>query len=499
MNAILGMTDLALQHAVSDKAREYLSIVKCSGGSLLRIINEILDFSKIESGKLVIEQVEFSLHDILLNLVDMFKQSSCEKGLSLKIDAMNNVPDGLIGDPLRLKQILVNLVSNAIKFTHDGEVAVKISSQEKSPDAVLLLFAIRDTGVGISEGHLRTIFNSFEQADGSTTREFGGTGLGLAISKKLIELMGGEIWVESHPGQGSVFFFSVPFKASVGQAVKGAIPEPKGAKILVVDDDLYLLGYLKEILERNGFVVDICPLPSDGIALLRDRAQQGRAFDLVIIDLLFPDQDGISATKTIRNDPLIAKVPILMLTGFGGDLQEDRANQAGANAFLHKPVKSTLLLEAIEDILHTAGPPPKVDAGLGAEGNDKALQGRRILLVEDVLFNQILAQELLNGAGAFVAVASNGKEALEMIDLGFDAVLMDVQMPVMNGYEATRIIRQNPKYADLPIIAMTAHAMSSDREKCFDAGMNDYLSKPFEFEDVFRILASHLKRVKIKK
>ena len=492
MNAIIGMTSLALQRAISPKVKEYLEVVKASSNSLLALINDILDFSKIESNKLIIEDIDFSLHDILSNIVDMFKIKAEEKGLHFAVDTLSDVPDRITGDPLRLGQILTNLLSNAIKFTEKGEVMLDITSQGKSSGRVMLQFAVSDTGIGIKQEKLENIFTAFLQADDSITRAYGGTGLGLSICRKLVGMMGGDdIKVESVPGKGSIFSFTVSFGIQPMENYYAGIGEFSGKKVLVVDDDIVLVNLLQEMLELSGFEVDSVTLPSEALKMLQEKARQGFFYDLVIMDLLMPEHDGICTTQKIKADMMLADTPIIILTGFGKEFEEHRARQVGVSAFLHKPVNQVILFDNIRAILF----PESVGETEPTEQADQAsklLKGRRVLLVEDNPFNQMLAKEVLEDVGIVVVVANDGREALDKMDERFDVILMDVQMPDMDGFEATMMIRREKKYDHVPIIAMTAHAMSGDREKCVAAGMNDYIAKPFHPEEVFDLLAKYI-------
>ena len=494
MNAIMGMINLALKQPVPPKVQEYLRVARYSSKALLGIINDILDFSKIESGKLTIESIEFSLQDIMVNLLEMFRENGRDKGLDLTIDVAGDVPDLVIGDPLRLGQVLVNLLSNATKFTSQGGITVSIRCLTRAEGSVRLGVEVRDTGIGIPTEKIVAIFNAFEQADGSTTREYGGTGLGLTICKKLVAMMDGVIGVESVPGVGSSFRFELPLRLPVArQASEPEAMDFMGKRVLVVDDEEYLLELMQAILEAHGFSVVSATRPSDALRILREETIPATRFDLILLDLMLPEQDGISAAKIIRGEERLRDIPIIILTGMGNDLEEQRAKQAGVNGFLRKPVSRTLLLNCINDVLGKGMNGESESArGTGGSLAIDALRGKKILLVEDNRFNQMVAQEVLANAGMIVAVANNGREALAMLDDGVAAVLMDIQMPEMDGYEATQAIRQQSCFAALPIIAMTAHAMSGDREKCLAAGMDNYVAKPFEPEEVFTMLARYL-------
>ncbi len=488
MNAIMGMTNLALQSELPPKIKGYLSAVKDSSNILLGVINDILDFSKIESGRLDIEKIKFNLNDILTNILTMFKEEANEKGVDFRFELEDNVPDALLGDPLRLGQVLVNLVGNAIKFTNEGNVLLKIQSKPDFEDQVQISFSVCDTGIGIAPGKVKKIFESFTQANGATTRDFGGTGLGLTISRKLLELMGGEIKVSSVPGEGSTFSFSVLFEVQPVEP-SSILEIHYHKKILVVDDEVMTLEMVKDQLTIYGFDVETASLPSNALQKLHEHQECGAPFDLVIMDYMLPEQDGFATSKMIRNDPMLADTPIIMQTGFfGKELSVQQAKQAGINAFLLKPVGRKLLLENIKKILNLETDDEKSTLEPAKEISTK-LQGLRILLVEDNEFNQMLARDVLENVGISVHLADNGREAIEVLDEEIDAILMDIQMPEMDGFEATRLIRQQPQFAKLPIIAMTAHAMSGDRKKCIEAGMDDYVTKPFKPDDVFAVLS----------
>lgn len=491
MNAILGMTNLALQAELPPKVNEYLSIIKSSSNILLGIINDILDFSKIESGRLDIETIKFNLHDILTNLLAMFQIKAREKGVEFILDVEDDVPDALLGDQLHLGQVLVNLIGNAIKFTEKGSVSLKIRNESPSGGRAQILFSVCDTGIGIVPGKVKTIFDTFSQAEKSTSRNFGGSGLGLTISKKLVELMGGEITVDSTPGKGSTFSFSIPFAVQVREPeIFSEVYTNK--KILVVDDEVSILSMLEEILPTVGFDIDTATLPSVAMRKLHEHQEQGVPFDLVIMDYIMPEQDGFITAKMIRNDPKLAETPIIMQTGFfGKELSEQRAKQAGIDAILFKPVGIKLLIENIKNIFEKKESAQK--SALPPQNDSIAkLQGLKVLLAEDNVFNQMLAREILEQAGITLELATNGKEAVEMASTQLSAILMDVEMPEMDGFEATRQIRQQPQFQKIPIIAMTAHALSGYREKCLEAGMDDYMTKPFQPEEIFSILARNI-------
>ncbi len=492
MNAIVGMTNLALQAELPPKIREYLSVSKVSSNILLGVINDILDFSKIESGRLYLENIKFNLHDILMNVLAMFKEKANEKGIEFCLETENAVPDALLGDPLRLGQVLVNLIGNAIKFTAKGSVSLKIKSESRSGGKAQITFSVCDTGIGIDSAKAKNIFAAFTQADGATTRNFGGSGLGLTISQKLMELMGGEIKLSSISGAGSIFSFSVLFDVqTTEQEVISKVHA--GKRILIVDGEVVNLKMLKSLLSMSGFDVKTASLPSEALNMLHEYQEGGDPFDLIIMDYMMPEQDGFITSRMIRNDLLLAETPIIMQTGFlGNEFFEQQAKQANINVILFKPVGGQLLIENIRKVLHLESYDKKVEAGGGKSELLAKLQGLKILLAEDNRFNQLLAKEVLENAGLIVCLANNGREAIEMLDKDIDAILMDVQMPEMDGFEATRWIRQQQQFAKIPIIAMTAHAMSGYRDKCIQAGMDDYVTKPFQPEAIFAVLIKNI-------
>jgi len=521
MNAVIGMTHLALQTELTRKQQDYLKKIQLSANNLLGIINDILDFSKIEAGKLDIERVDFNLEDVLDNVSTVVGVKAQEKELELLIDKGPDVPMALMGDPLRVGQILINLCNNAVKFTSEGEIVVSVRLVDKEEEEATLRLSVRDTGIGLTREQIGKLFQAFSQADTSTTRKYGGTGLGLTICKRLVEMMGGEIWVESEPGKGSEFIFTARFGYGKKAHRKRLLPSPdlRGMRVLVVDDNTSSREILQGLLESMTFEVDAAASGEEGIAEL-EKAPKDQPYKLVIMDWKMPGMDGIAASRKIRNsESEIRDTKIIMVTAYGREEVMRMSEKAGVNGFLIKPASQSLLFDAImqvfgreEDIL------PRDEAGreLDEKGLEK-IKGARILLVEDNEINQEVAREILEKAGFVVTIANDGKEALDMIlDCGlriadrksenktrmptqmpFDAILMDVQMPVMDGYTATREIRNLKLVEDparggetrnLPIIAMTAHAMSGDREKSIDAGMNDHVTKPIDPDELFSAL-----------
>lgn len=494
MNAILGMTDLALQELPPPKVQEYLRMIKASSNILLGVINDILDFSKIESGRLSIEEIPFHLHEICQNVFSLFQDKARKKELTFDFNIEKNVPDSLSGDPLRIGQVLINLVGNAIKFTDKGAVSLHVSSTPIDKKYTLLNFAVIDSGIGIAEDKINTIFECFTQASESTARNFGGSGLGLTISRNLVNLMGGKIKVKSTPGKGSIFSFSVPLMLLAEEPViQRKIHDRK--KILIIDDDIMILETMEEYLSEAGFDVKTASNPQVALRELSACQTNKNPYALVILDYMMPKMDGLSVARMIKNDPKLKSTPIIMQSGyFGNQLTEQMAKRAGINTVLFKPVGIKLLIKNINNVLKTE--PENEDITDDSETLYQKLQGCKVLLAEDNTFNQVLAREVLEKAGIQVCIAHNGKEALEIIDEHFVAILMDIEMPKMDGYTATRLIRKQPKFRKMPIIAITAHAMDSHKYKCLEAGMDDYIAKPFEPEKVFKILIKNIKSTK---
>jgi signal transduction histidine kinase/CheY-like chemotaxis protein len=483
MNAIIGMTELLLDTSLSAMQREYLTMVRDSGESLLSLINDILDFSKIEAGKLELESSVFDLRERLGDAVKSLAFRAHTKGLELACHIHPDVPDALVGDVGRLRQIVLNLAGNAIKFTDRGEVVVDVQGESRTGDQQQLHFSVRDTGIGIPPGKLDMIFKPFEQVDSSMARRFGGTGLGLAISSRLVELLGGRIWAESTPGVGSVFHFTVRFQladATAERSIRCPL-SAEGRRVLVVDDNATNRLILEEMLESWQMNVSAVSSASQALQALHQASDAGQPFDLVLTDCHMPGQDGFELTQQVRHDPRLAATIILMLTSGAQVGDSARCEELGIAAHLMKPVKSSELLEAIGISLGFAVEIPEAAATAGASAAKLGTSPLRILLAEDSLVNRKLALGLLEKHGHLVVVAGNGKEAVMAWESQpFDVVLMDVQMPDMDGLEATAVIRTKEKLVarHTPIVAMTAHAMKGDRERCLEAGMDAYVSKP---------------------
>jgi PAS domain S-box-containing protein len=499
MNAVIGMAHLALKTELNPKQKDYLQKIQSSAASLLGIINDILDFSKIEAGKLDMESVEFNLDDVLDNLANLVTVKSQEKkDLEVLFNTAREVHKFLVGDPLRLGQILINLANNAVKFTESGEIIVSTELVSQNEDQTTLKFSVSDTGLGMTEEQAAKLFQPFTQADSSTTRKYGGTGLGLTISKRLTEMMGGEIWADSTPGRGSTFSFTANFGLVKGKAEKLLVPSAnlQGIKVLVVDDNSSSRQILKNILESFSFEVVMAASGEEGLTEFENAAKD-QPYDLVIMDWQMPGMDGIEASKRIKNHANLDKIPpIIMITGYGREEIMHQAEQLGLDGFLLKPVSPSVLFDAI---MHAMGEEVQrlslSDHNKEQVADDLAvIHGARVLLVEDNEINQQVAQEIIESAGLIVSLANNGEEGVKAVkEKDYDVVLMDIQMPVMNGYEATAAIRSDPRFKDLPIIAMTAHAMAGDEEKSLKAGMNGHVAKPIDPDQLFSTLRKWIK------
>ncbi len=504
MNAIIGMTHLALESDLNREQRDYIKAVKTSAANLLDIINDILDFSKIEAGQLDLEKIDFGLHDTMESAADTLAVKAHEKGLELNCHIKSGVPEYLKGDPGRLRQIFLNLGGNAIKFTDSGEVSISCEVEEQADESARLHFRVSDTGIGIAADKLDTVFESFKQADGSTTREYGGTGLGLSISKQLTELMGGKVWVESGPGQGSTFHFTADFSIQtdpVIECIDADCLSIQGKRILVVDDNATNRQIVGEMLSGWGVLYEEASEADSALAAMEASARGNEPFDLVLTDGEMPGMDGFELSRRIKDNPLLTDTVIIMLTSMG--LREDaaRCRELEISAYLVKPIKRSELFDAIRAVLGSA----EGETGREAEKvvtrqsmpEEPENQTVRILLAEDNAINQKMAVKLLETLGHSVIVAGNGQEAVEIVgQQDFDLVLMDVQMPVMDGIAATRKIRRsNPETGAIPIIALTAHAMKQDRERCLKAGMDDYISKPIDPEQLRELVAKYGKNI----
>ncbi|MDH5545775.1 MAG: response regulator [Gammaproteobacteria bacterium] len=496
MNAIIGMSALALRTDLDAKQRNYIEKVHFSADSLLSIINDVLDFSKIESGNMEIESIPFMLGDLLERLTNLVGLKAQEKGLEYIHHVAADVPLELLGDPNRLLQVLVNLGGNAVKFTHKGELQIRVSVKRTEEKQVTLLFEVQDTGVGIDEDSRKKLFQAFTQADSSVSRKFGGTGLGLVISRRLVELMRGEINFDSEPGRGSRFYFTSVL--GIGEAVNSArsvLPaDVHTMRVLIVDDNETARLTLQEAVGSFGFKVNTCESGREAIKELASADARGEFYSLVLMDWKMPEMDGIETTKAIFHDENLFHVPVvIMVTAYAISELKKHIDNLPLRGTLLKPVNPSSLLNALTDALggeHVVSVKQEKQDVVSYENIFASLRGHRILLVEDNEINQELAVELLEDVGLSIAVANHGKEALTFLDnLEFDLVLMDVHMPEMDGFTATAEIRKQQRFSKLPIIAMTANALVGDRERCLAAGMNDYISKPLDIDKMYQVLA----------
>ena len=497
MNAIIGMSYLVLKTELTPRQRDHIRKIQGSSRHLLGIINDILDFSKIEAGKLAVEHTEFELEKVLDNVADLIAEKTAAKGLELVFNVDRNVPRYLIGDPLRLGQILINYSNNAVKFTEQGEVDIVIRIKEEADKEVLLYCSVRDTGIGLTEEQMGRLFQSFSQADNSTTRKFGGTGLGLVIAKKLAELMGGEVGVESEPGKGSTFWFTARLGKSIGQQRLPVLAgDMQGKRVLVVDDNENARLMLGELLGGMSFKVDKAESGKAAIAAVERADVQGTPYEIVFLDLKMPDMDGIETAKRLRARPLKRIPSMIMVTAYGREEVIKDAEEVGIEDVLIKPVTASVLFDGVVRILGGAvdGPRTTGETPTDTFGQLATIKGARILLVEDNDLNQEVAIELLRDAGFVVDLAEDGQIALNKVrSADYDLVLMDMQMPVMDGVTATREIRKEERFKDMPVVAMTANAMQGDRERCLAAGMNDHVAKPIEPEDLWKALLKWIK------
>ena len=495
MNAIIGMSHLALKTDLNAKQRDYVQKIHTAGTALLGIINDILDFSKIEADKLTLEKTEFDLEEVMSGVSTVIGQKVFDKGLELLFDVTPEVPRRLVGDPLRVGQILTNLVNNSVKFTEKGEVHVKVSVAERYGDRTKLEFSVRDTGIGMTPEQSARMFQPFAQADGSTTRKYGGTGLGLAICKRLVEMMGGSIWVKSTAGVGSAFTFNAWFELGRAVEKRRVVPESlNGARVLVVDDNPGAREVLADQLSVLPFTVDQVASGQEAVAAVRQSAASS-PYRIVFMDWKMPGMSGTEAARAIKGGG--APVPaVIMVTAFGREDVRQEAEAAQLDGFLVKPVSASTLVDAIVQVFA----PQEMAGQVVASGSERryALDGMNVLLAEDNEINQQIAVELLEAVGVSVETADNGRDAVDRVKSGatYDAVLMDLQMPELDGLSATREIRGDTRFKDLPIIAMTAHAMVEERDRCFAAGMNDHVTKPIEPEVLYQALARWFKGVK---
>lgn len=492
MNAIIGMSYLAMKSDLSPRQRDYIKKIQGSGQHLLGIINDVLDFSKIEAGKLSIENILFDLDQVMTRLTSLIGDKASAKGLELIFNIDATLPQWLVGDPLRLGQLLINYCNNAIKFTEQGEIVVIIQSKEDTENSILLYCEVRDTGIGLSQDQMDHLFQSFSQADASTTRKFGGTGLGLAICKKIAELMGGEVGVKSEIGKGSAFWFT----ARMGKGLEGyqksvLSRDIQGKKALVVDDNVNARMVLKEMLANMNLNVEVAVSGEDALATIQKSDDLGVPFDIVLLDWRMPGIDGVETARRIQNSGLHSKPHLMMVTAYGREDVLKNAENAGIKEILIKPISASQLFDGI---VHLFG---GVSESINIQKEESStilnqlssIRGSHALLVEDNEINQEVATELLRSVGLLVDIAPNGSIAIEKIHANsYDIILMDMQMPIMGGIEATQRIRKDPQFQSIPIVAMTANAMQGDRELCIQAGMNDHVAKPINPEDLWKAL-----------
>jgi two-component system sensor histidine kinase/response regulator len=500
MNAIIGLSHLVLKTDMNPRQRDYILKTQSAGQHLLGIINDILDFSKIEVGKLSVETIDFDLDKVLENVRDLTSEKASAKGLELIFDVDPSISPQLRGDPLRLGQVLINFCSNAVKFTEHGEIVVKVRVLEEGEDGQLISFSVRDTGIGMTEEQVGRLFQAFEQADLSTTRKYGGTGLGLAISKRLAELMGGDIEVTSEPGKGSTFGFTARFGKST-QAPRRHLhrTDLRDRRVLVIDDNSHARTVLAGMLASLTFIVDEAPSGQEGIEMVGQAAKLGKPYEIIFIDWQMPGLDGIETSKRIRALPDLGTPPhLVMVTAYGREDVLKQAEEHGFASVLIKPVTSSILFDTVIGTLgasieatDTVMPRKQAEPSFDVD----RVRGARVLLAEDNKINQVVALGHLEDAKLSVDLAENGEIAVRKVrDNNYDLVLMDVQMPVMDGLEATRVIRSDPRFRSLPIIAMTASAMAADRDLCLEAGMDDHISKPIDPNRLLDVLLRWIAR-----
>ena len=494
MNAIIGMSHLTLKTDLNPRQQDYVRKIQLSGQHLLGIINDILDFSKIEAGKLSVENIDLDLEKVLENVSNLISEKASAKGLELIFDIDSAVPMQLKGDPLRLGQILINFCNNAVKFTEHGEIIVRARVQEKDQEGQLVYFSVSDSGIGLTKEQMGRLFQAFEQADTSTTRQHGGTGLGLAISKRLANLMGGDVGVESEVGKGSTFWFTARLGNGAAKRRYDVAPDLRGRRVLIIDDNPQARAVLSSMLISMTFEADEAPSGLEGIEMVRHAAESDKPYEIVFMDWQMPGLDGFETGKRIRALPNLAVAPqLVMVTAYG---REEVLKQAEENSFaniLIKPVTASMLFDSAVEALggsnsktYEAASSPTIEL--------ERIRGSRVLLVEDNELNREVALGLLEDAHLSIDIAENGRDAVEKVgEHNYDLVLMDMQMPVMDGLAATRAIRLKPQFQSLPIIAMTANVMESDREKCTEAGMNDHLAKPIDPEALFACLLRWIK------
>lgn len=490
MNAIIGMSELAMATELTEVQTDYLRTIEMSGHALLALINDILDFSKIEAGRLEIDRTDMNLSDIIYGAVRTLAAQAHTKGAELACRIDSDVPDSVIGDPERIRQIMLNLIGNAVKFTSKGEVLVDVKLDSRAEDRVRLRVSVSDTGIGIPYEKQQVIFSAFQQADGSTSREYGGTGLGLAITSQLLELMGGKIWVESLLGRGSAFHFTLPLemqkKPRLGEGFE-RIEELRGLPVLVVDDNATNRSLVGEMLRRWGMAPVMTESGTEALSVMERAHSEGAPFVVALVDCMMPQMDGFELARQIKRHPDLKDTRLLMLTSAVPEYSAERCREVGIESCLLKPIHQSHLYNAVTSLVLGEEPERVAIDAIGSKAPESPAP-KRILVVEDNAFNQKVAVGMLRGMGHDVFVVSNGEEGVNAVENDrFDLILMDVQMPHMDGFQATKAIRaieRNLKYRT-PIIAMTAYAMKGDREKCLAAGMDAYISKPIRGAELF--------------
>jgi two-component system sensor histidine kinase/response regulator len=494
LNGIFGMTDLALNTKLSTEQKDYLESIKTSAESLMAIINDILDFSKIEARKFELDSINFNLRDTIGDIVSSLALEAHKKGLELAYHIPPEIPDAVVGDPIRLRQILVNLINNAIKYTEKGEIVVSVREESKTKNEVRLRFKVADTGIGIPEAKQRLIFDPFAQADGSITRRQGGSGLGLAISSQLVELMDGQIGVKSKVGEGSTFYFDVRLglrKKTEEKLSPAEQKELKNLPVLVVDDNATNRRILKEMLINWSMKPKTVRSGQTALTAMQEAKKAAAPFPLIVIDSNMPKMDGFTLAERIKKNPALAKTTIIMLTSAGVSGDVDRCRKLGISAYMTKPIKQSELLDAIMLVVGTPARGKKKVPLITGDKIRKPHRHLHILLAEDNIINQKVAIHILEKNGHKVSVANNGNEVLSALEKArFDIILMDVQMPIMDGFKTTFSIRKKEKGAGshIPIIAMTAHALKGDRERCLDVGMDEYVAKPLKPEELIKTI-----------
>jgi two-component system sensor histidine kinase/response regulator len=498
MNAIIGLSHLALKTSLTAKQRDYISKVHNAGTSLLAVINDILDFSKIEAGKLDIETTDFRLDDVISSVTTVTGQKATDKGLELLAYVAPDIPQFLLGDPFRLGQILTNLVNNAVKFSERGEIRVNADLLQHTGEKCQLRFSVRDTGIGMSKEQAAKLFQPFMQADMSTTRKHGGTGLGLSVCRRLVELMGGQIWLDSEPGVGTTFTFTVWLGVGKQKSSGRVVPDRLTTlRALIVDDNAAAREIIDDLLKGVVLQRDAVASAPEALAAIK-QADADAPYDVVFMDWRMPGMDGLQAARALKADATLEHPPaIVMVTAFGRDEVREEAEHLDLDGFLVKPVTRSMLMDALVSAFASADDQSAAVAGATAEG--VSLTGLRVLLVEDNDINQQIAVELLEGVGAKVDVTNNGREAIDRLWGGqipppYDVVLMDLQMPVMDGHQATSKIRSDPRFTALPIYAMTAHATLEERDFCLANGMSGHISKPIDPALLFDTLSKIVRR-----